>query len=224
MKLVLPNTESRIYQQVIFSECVTNPKNTLVVLPTGLGKTIIMAYLSAYSLNKVPERQILVVTPTRPLVHQIKHMFSESIGNLDTDSILEVSGEISPSKREQNYPNAKIIIGTPQTIENDMLYGRINIKNLQLLCIDEAHRSTGDYAYVRIANEAKCQIIGFTATPGNNPEKILEVCTNLKIGKISVTNPTDFDVQDFISIHTPSVIWIDLPDQYESILKKLQIN
>ncbi|MHA2093468.1 MAG: DEAD/DEAH box helicase [Candidatus Hodarchaeales archaeon] len=223
MKLVLPNTESRIYQQVIFSECVTNPKNTLVVLPTGLGKTIIMSYLSAYSLNKVPDRQILVVTPTRPLVHQIKQMFSESIGNLNSNLILEVSGEVTPTKRELNYPNSKIIIGTPQTIENDLLYGRLDIKNMQLLCIDEAHRSTGDYAYVSIAKEAKCQIIGFTATPGNNSEKILEVCENLKIEKISVTNPTDYDVQDFISIHTPSVIWIDLPDRYESILKKLQI-
>ncbi|PWI48954.1 hypothetical protein CEE45_04280 [Candidatus Heimdallarchaeota archaeon B3_Heim] len=222
MKLVLPNTEPRIYQQVIFSECVTNPKNTMVVLPTGLGKTIIMAYLSAYSLNKVPGRQVLILTPTRPLVHQIKNMFSDSIGNLSTDLILEVSGEIPPAKRGQEYPNAKIIIGTPQTIENDLLYGRLEIKNVQLLCIDEVHRATGDYAYVSIAKEAKCQIIGFTATPGNNPEKILEVCENLRIGKISVTNPADFDVQDFISVHTPEVIWIDLPDQYRSLLTKLQ--
>ncbi|MHA1996063.1 MAG: DEAD/DEAH box helicase family protein [Candidatus Hodarchaeales archaeon] len=222
MKLVLPNTEPRIYQQVIFSECVTNPKNTLVVLPTGLGKTIIMAYLSAYSLNRTSDRQVLIVTPTRPLVHQIKQMFSDSIGNLDSDSILEVSGEISPDKRTLKYPNAKIIIGTPQTIENDLLYGRINIKNVQLLCIDEAHRATGDYAYVGIAREAKCQIIGFTATPGNNPEKILEVCENLRISKISNTNPVDFDVQNFISIHTPEVLWIDLPEKYRLILMKLQ--
>ncbi len=222
MKLVLPNTESRIYQQVIFSDCVSNPRNTLVVLPTGLGKTIIMAYLSAYSLNKVPERQVLVVTPTRPLVHQIKQMFTEFIGNLDVDSILEVSGETSPAKREEKYPDAKIIIGTPQTIENDLLYERLKIKNVHLLCIDEVHRATGDYAYVSIAKEAKCQIIGFTATPGNNPEKILEVCENLRIGKISVTNPTDYDVQDFISMHTPHVIWIDLPEEYESKLTELQ--
>ncbi|MHA1941247.1 MAG: DEAD/DEAH box helicase family protein, partial [Candidatus Hodarchaeales archaeon] len=54
MEKVLPTIEPRIYQQVIFSECVTNPTNTLVVLPTGLGKTVIMAYLTAYSLSKEP--------------------------------------------------------------------------------------------------------------------------------------------------------------------------
>ena len=72
------------------------------------------------------------------------------------------------------------------------------------------------------AREAKCQIIGFTATPGNNPEKILEVCENLKIKKISVTYPTDYDVQDFISIHSPTIMWINLPDVYKSKLKQLQ--
>ena len=50
MKAVLPNIEPRIYQQVIFSECVSTKRNTLVVLPTGLGKTIIMAYLTTYRM------------------------------------------------------------------------------------------------------------------------------------------------------------------------------
>ena len=82
MENILQNTEPRIYQQVIFSECVSSNANTLVVLPTGLGKTVIMAYLCAYSLNKSPDKQVLILTPTRPLVHQIKLMFSDFIGNI----------------------------------------------------------------------------------------------------------------------------------------------
>jgi ERCC4-related helicase len=222
MEKILQNTEPRIYQQVIFSECVSSPVNTLVVLPTGLGKTVVMAYLCVYSLNKSPTKQVLILTPTRPLVHQIKQMFSEFIGNITADMILEVSGEISPEKREKLYPAAKIIVGTPQTIENDLLYGRFNIQNMGLACIDEAHRSTGDYAYVGIAKQLKCQIIGFTATPGNNTEKILEVCENLRVARISVTGPTDYDVAEFISLHTPKVVWINLPDPYKTILTTLQ--
>ena len=76
MESFVPNMEPRIYQQVIFSECVTDSANTLVILPTGLGKTVIMAYLTTFSLNKVPEKQVLIITPTRPLVHQIKEVFS----------------------------------------------------------------------------------------------------------------------------------------------------
>jgi Fanconi anemia group M protein len=216
------NTEPRIYQQVIFSECVTNPGNTLVVLPTGLGKTVIMAYLAAYYLKKDPTKQILILTPTRPLVHQIKEMFLEFIGNLSSEMVLEVSGEVPPPKRESYYPNAKIIVGTPQTIENDLTYDRLDFQKIGLLCIDEVHRATGDYAYVGIAKQAKCQIIGFTATPGNNPDKILEVCENLRISKTSVTDTTDLDVSEYVSIHTPKIIWIKLPEEYESVLKKLQ--
>jgi Fanconi anemia group M protein len=93
---------------------------------------------------------------------------------------------------------------------------------VNLVCIDEAHRATGDYAYVGIAKQTKSQIIGFTATPGNNPDKILEVCENLLIERISLTSPTDYDVQDFISIHTPKVIWIELPEIYRDILSVLQ--
>ncbi|MFX1245790.1 MAG: ERCC4 domain-containing protein [Promethearchaeota archaeon] len=215
-------TEPRIYQQVIFSECVTHPGNTLVVLPTGLGKTVIMAYLAAYHLKKDPTKQILILTPTRPLVHQIKEMFLEFVGNLNPDMILEVSGEVPPTKREKSYPTAKIIVGTPQTIENDITFNRFSFQNVVLLCIDEVHRATGDYAYVGIAKQANCQIIGFTATPGNNPDKILEVCENLQISKISVTDTSDLDVSEYISIHTPKVIWIKLPVEYETVLKELQ--
>ena len=222
MENILQNTEPRIYQQVIFSECVSSSGNTLVVLPTGLGKTVVMAYLCAYSLNKSPTKQVLILTPTRPLVHQIKLMFSEFIGNVTADMILEVSGEISPEKREKIYPSAKIIVGTPQTVENDLLYGRLNVQNLGIVCIDEAHRATGAYAYVGIVEQLKCQIIGFTATPGNNPEKILEVCENLRVEKISVTGPADYDVADYISLHTPKVVWIELPELYKTILTTLQ--
>ncbi|MFX0049647.1 MAG: ERCC4 domain-containing protein, partial [Candidatus Hermodarchaeota archaeon] len=62
----------------------------------------------------------------------------------------------------------------------------------------------------------------FTATPGNNPDKILEVCKNLKITKISYTDTSDLDVNEYVSIHTPKVIWIELPNEYESVLKSLQ--
>ncbi|MHA1968835.1 MAG: DEAD/DEAH box helicase family protein, partial [Candidatus Hodarchaeales archaeon] len=218
----LTNTEPRVYQQVIFSECVSHSGNTLVVLPTGLGKTVIMAYLAAYQLKREPSKQILILTPTRPLVHQIKEMLLQFIGNLTTEMVLEISGEIPPAKREENYHSAKIIVATPQTINNDITYDRFILDNVSLLCIDEVHRATGDYAYVGIVKQTKCRIIGFTATPGNNPEKIFEVCENLQISRISVTTPEDLDVKKYISTHTPKVIWIKLPEVYESNIAILQ--
>lgn len=219
----LLDVEPRIYQQIIFSEVVSNPGNTLVVLPTGLGKTVIMAYLTAYHLNKSSSIQVLILTPTRPLVRQIKEVLVEVIPNLSDEMVLEISGDVPPSKREPMYPSARVIVATPQTIENDLTFGRITFERIGLLCVDEVHRATGDYAYVGIAAQATCQVVGFTATPGNNTEKILEVCNNLKISKVSVTDASDLDVNQYISIHTPKVVWISLPPEYEGILNGLQV-
>ena len=53
-----------------------------------------------------------------------------------------------------------------------------------------------------VSFEKTLQIIVFTATPVNNPGKILEVCENLRVAKIYVTGSTDYDVGDYISLHT----------------------
>lgn len=207
---------------MIFSDCVSHSGNILVVLPTGLGKTVIMAYLAAFFLKKFPSKQILVLTPTRPLVRQIKEMMTQFIGNLTPELVLEISGEIKPEERTELYPNAKIIVGTPQTVENDLTYSRLNLNNISLMCIDEVHRATGDYAYVGITSQMKKKIVGFTATPGNNPNKILEVCNNLKISYISFTDPSEASVADYVSLHTPKVVWIHLPEVYKDVLTILQ--
>ncbi len=60
--------EPRLYQQTILDTAVK--KNTLVVLPTGLGKTNIAVLLAANRLKNYPGSKILIVAPTRPLCDQ----------------------------------------------------------------------------------------------------------------------------------------------------------
>jgi len=65
--LVWPGrVEARLYQQAIVEKACQ--KNTLVVLPTALGKTIISALASAYFLYNYKQMRVLVMAPTRPLV------------------------------------------------------------------------------------------------------------------------------------------------------------
>ena len=47
--------QARVYQQILFVSSIKN--NTLVVLPTGLGKTVIFIMVVAFYLNKSPEKQ-----------------------------------------------------------------------------------------------------------------------------------------------------------------------
>ncbi|MEO2154476.1 MAG: DEAD/DEAH box helicase, partial [Nanoarchaeota archaeon] len=62
--------EPRIYQTNIFKEILN--KNALVVLPTGLGKTIIALMLIIYHLRKNPNKKIVFLAPTKPLAEQHK--------------------------------------------------------------------------------------------------------------------------------------------------------
>ena len=61
------SVERRRYQEEIISSAVN--KNTLVVLPTGLGKTVIALGVSAYTLSKVGGK-VLILAPTKPLAEQ----------------------------------------------------------------------------------------------------------------------------------------------------------
>ena len=54
--------EARLYQQEIAEKA--SQKNTLVVLPTALGKTIIAALVVADFLYKYPKMRILMMAPT----------------------------------------------------------------------------------------------------------------------------------------------------------------
>ena len=142
--------EPREYQKNILETAKNN--NTLVILPTGLGKTLISVMLSLYRLNKFPESKSLILAPTKPLANQHFNSFIENT-TIPKEKISLVTGLISPKKRENIYKEAKIIIATPQTIQFDIENNRINLENINTLTIDECHRSRQNFANTKVAKE-----------------------------------------------------------------------
>ena len=63
----------RLYQETIFATATL--KNTLVVLPTGMGKTNIFLMLAAKRLEQYPKSKVLLLGPTRPLIDQYYETF-----------------------------------------------------------------------------------------------------------------------------------------------------
>ncbi len=133
----------RHYQNNIINSCKN--KNSLVVLPTGLGKTIIGILLVAHSLKKYPRAKIIILAPTRPLVSQHKAS-CEKFLNINSEEIISFTGKISPEKRILLFKNSKIIISTPQVIINDLIRGRYDLKHVSLIVFDEAHKTKGKYS------------------------------------------------------------------------------
>src|SRR3989338_4423956 len=125
--------------------------NTLVVLPTGLGKTLIALLLAIHHLEKHPKSKILMLAPTKPLVDQHFNTFKSQLPELFADIQLLI-GSIPPKKRQSIFTQADIIFATPQTIANDLENSLYDLTNCSLLVIDECHRSLGNYDYATVLN------------------------------------------------------------------------
>ena len=202
--------EKREYQINIAKSALK--ENSLVVLPTGLGKTIIALILIAEQLSK-NNKKILFLAPTKPLVSQHAQFLKEFL-TINPEEITVFTGEISPSKRTNLWENSKIIVSTPQVIENDLLSKKINLENFSLIIFDEAHHAVGEYSYVFISEIYKQQgkerlILGITASPGNDLTKILEVCKNLDVKNIEIRTKQDPDVKPYV--HDIQITWIEIP-------------
>lgn len=209
--------ESRLYQQSIFANSVN--KNTLVVLPTGLGKTIIAIMSCVFYFNKTGKK-VLFLAPTKPLVEQQEKSFKSFFVNSNEFSFQVLTGLVSPKKRADLYSKADFVFSTPQLVENDIINGIINTCDFCLIVIDEAHRGTGNYAYTFIAEEfdkANAKILALTASPGTSKEEILQIKSNLKIEHIEVRKSDDSDVAPYVNKTEITQVKVDLSEDLKKI-------
>ena len=207
---MLENFNPRLYQEKIFSSCAG--KNSLVVLPTGLGKTAIALMMAAHRLKTYPNSKIVMLAPTKPLVDQHMQYFMEHLRYHDDDFTL-LTGAINPEKRKSLWDKSKLIFSTPQGLENDIISSRIDLANVSLIVFDEAHRAVGDYSYVLIASQYQKlskypRVLALTASPGSDKEKIDELCSNLFIEKIEVRTQEDEDVKPYVQ--ETDVRWVEV--------------
>ncbi|MBN1502009.1 DEAD/DEAH box helicase [Candidatus Woesearchaeota archaeon] len=216
---MIKNFTPRLYQQTILATCTE--KNTLVVLPTGLGKTNIFLMLAAHRLKQYPDSKVLFLGPTRPLISQYYNMFKKHF-DIDEKQMTIFTGYVKPEKREELWKSKKIIFSTPQGLENDIITNRINLQEVSLLGFDEAHRAVGNYSYVWIAQQYKkmsnmAKILALTASPGSKLETIEEVCKNLFIEAVEVRTENDPDVKPYIQEIKIKWIYVELPKPFNEI-------
>ncbi len=216
---MIKNFTPRLYQETILATAVE--KNTLVVLPTGMGKTNIFLMLAAHRLKNYPNSKILFIGPTRPLIDQYYNVFRENF-DIPEEQMVIFTGFVKPEKRHELWKSAKIIFSTPQGLENDVISSRIALEDVSLLGIDEAHRATGDYSYNFIAKQYSKlarypRIIALTASPGSDIEKIDEVCKNLYIEAVEIRTYDDPDVKQYVQKIDMQWNEVQLPAQFKEI-------
>ncbi len=220
---LIKDFSARTYQQSIFANSMD--KNTLVVLPTGLGKTIVALMLTIYYYNKT-NKKVLFLAPTKPLVEQQKKSFEEFFENRDEFKFQVLTGLVSPKKRVELYKQNDFIFSTPQLIENDIVNNIINPKDFCLVVFDEAHRASGNYAYCFIAEQfdkASSKNLALTASPGTSKEEINNVMNNLKIEHVEVKKYDDADVKPYVNTTQIQKVEVELTDELKIIKNKFNI-
>ncbi len=224
--LIWPETvDYRLYQKKI-SEAASE-KNSLVILPTALGKTVISAMVVAETLYNYRDSKVLVMAPTRPLIMQHRNSFHHFLKLRKEDTVL-MTGKTPPTHRKGLWEGqARIFFSTPQIVRNDLLDHRVSLEDYALLVFDECHRAVGDYAYTDVAEKYAQQahfplILGMTASPGSKLERIQEVCRNLYIERVEYRSEEDPDVKPYI--HPVKVEWkkVELPPIYEELKARIR--
>ena len=208
------SVEKRDYQISMVKTALET--HTLIVLPTGLGKTTIALLIMAEKLTKT-DGKCLFLAPTRVLVHQHFTSLQKFLDNVD---ISMVTGESDQTKRERAWDN-RIVCATPQTALKDLKRGIIKLQDVALIIFDEAHRAIGNYAYCGIANMFniyKPHIVGMTATIPSDKAKASGIMNNLGIKKVSFRDETSQDVRQYIQQTRVEWIYVEL----SAVLKQIR--
>ena len=218
--------ELRLYQKNIADSA--QHRNTMVILPTALGKTVISLLVGADILYNYRDKRILIMAPTRPLVSQHMKSFS-SVLKISEETIASITGKILPYARRAvwNRTDIRLVFATPEVVKNDLEEGRLNLKDFGLLVFDEAHRAIKEYAYTFIAkeyiNQSSCPyILAMTASPGAERKRIQEVCNNLFIEHIEYRSEEDPDVKPYVNAINVKWEWLNLPEEFRYIVSMLR--
>ncbi|PPJ60997.1 hypothetical protein CBER1_01999 [Cercospora berteroae] len=206
----------RDYQFNIVSRSLFH--NTLVALPTGLGKTFIAATVMLNYYRWTKDAQIVFMAPTKPLIAQQLDACYGIVGIPKGDTVL-MTGETTPAARADQWLEKRVFFMTPQTVINDLKTGICDPKKFVLLVVDEAHKATGAYAYTEVVQflrrfNSSFRVLALTATPGSTTEAVQAVIDNLGIARVELRTESSLDIRQYThEKHTDTQVFDFSPEQ-----------
>ena len=151
--------------------------NTLVCLPTGLGKTFIAAVVMYNFYRWYPDSKIVFLAPTKPLVAQqieacygvmgipqehaaeMTGVFRRREGSSTQRTLTKyaylfifflTSGNLPPKERVSLWESRRVFFLTPQVMQNDLTRGTCPAHLVCCVVFDEAHKALGNHAYCQV--------------------------------------------------------------------------
>ena len=223
--LVEGTIEARAYQLSALDHCLS--ASTLLVLPTGTGKTPIEVMVLAERLRNPGGRGIMLA-PTNALVNQHLSDLKNLLNLPEDDEIVALTGAIPPKKRRAIWESAKVVVATPQVVRNDVQNGVTRLDDIALLIVDEAHRATGNHAMAQVGDLYAEQqpdglVIAATASPGHIEAEIHEVCERLQIVNIHARPSGDSLLEPYATGLEVNDVVVEVPEELRLLAEPLKI-
>ena len=196
-------------------------KDLLAIANTGTGKTAAFGIPIIERLNKNKSLSAIILTPTRELAVQVGKHLKDLMGKSIKIKIAVLIGGDSIKKQiELIKQKPRILLGTPGRINDHILRKTINLKNTNILVLDETDRML-DLGFInqihKIINflPKNRQTLLFTATLPNSIKNIAEKYLNDPL-KIKVETK-----ENILKNIEHIVLKIQQADKYTKLLEEL---
>lgn len=149
-------------KQKVFEQWEDGFNKTLIVLPTGCGKTIVFAKITEDCVRT--GARVLVLAHRGELLDQA------------ADKIFKVTGlKCAVEKAEQSCVNSwyRVVVGSVQTLMRDKRLNQFADNYFDYIIIDEAHHVLSDSYRKILAHFNEAKVLGVTATPDRGDMKDL---------------------------------------------------
>ncbi|XP_014236277.1 Fanconi anemia group M protein [Trichogramma pretiosum] len=223
LKWIYPeNYPRREYQFNIVQTALFN--NTLVCLPTGLGKTFIAAVVMYNFWRWYPSGRVVFMAPTKPLVAQQIEACHDIMG-IPSEESIELTGTVNPNKRKQAWIEKRVIFATPQTFQKDLQNELVPFESIKCIVIDEAHRALGKHAYCEIVRLLSTKskyfrVLALSATPGSKVDHVREVIQNLLISELELRDDSSSDIIPYTNEKSVERVVVSLGRDLDQIKEK----
>lgn len=194
--------DRRVYQYEITRNALLT--NSLVCLPTGLGKTLIAAVVMYNYYRWFPTGKIIFMAPTRPLVDQQMSACYNLMGipRSDTVVLMGTTKKDDSGSRRDFWRQKRIFFCTPHTVSNDIANGDLDANQVVCVVVDEAHHARGQYPSAEVLRQlyerkVRFRLLALTATPGQGLEEVQTVVKTLRVGRIDFRSDQDPDVTQY---------------------------
>ncbi|KAL3913830.1 MAG: hypothetical protein SGPRY_007841, partial [Prymnesium sp.] len=210
------DVEFRSYQHAMARSALL--ENTLVSLPTGLGKTLIASVVLYNHWKWFPSCVVIFMAPTRPLVSQQLGACCKMVGWCAQRDARLITGADPPALRralwagqtdgvDSNGERRRIFFCTPQTLSNDLESEIFDGRSVCCLVVDEAHHAASpNYGYARVVHYLRrvnpwFRLLALSATAGADLPAVQRVVDTLGISRIETR-----DEQVWLALSTPAYV------------------